>query len=814
GERFWTKLAGASSQREPVGNAGYELTLTLPKSFSLFALSGDEALSGQWQDVMEVAATRALEQLMAEAGFCSTGHRGDGSDVSIMPAEGWAGFIATEISSRAGDPHLHVHCTLPNQLVGRDGLVRTMADGGRELIINAPRFAAWGQAFVIQEATHRGLIAGAWFHPGTRQWEVGGFSDETITAFSQGRLAVLAEIEESDDGAAQDARGRSRRDRAAKVRVTPGKAGDQLSWSQVRAAMLTRALKLGIDVESERIAAPPAMRQPHEWSDGDWTQFIAQAACEHESTASLARISAIVDLASCGLTVEERTRLTRLVLDDGFVRGHESHDTGMRTGGQRWVSRIALDAEANLLASFQAGISAEPVRPTWRTGSGIDHVTASNGWRLSDQQAAAVIAIVDGRDQITLISGVAGSGKTTVLGAAHQGLTAGRKTGFGGILVTSTATIAASTAGDASGAPWMNIAELLARIDAGQRLRGSVLVVDEASMVDVQSLARLTSWCEASGKRLVLQGDERQLRAVGAGDGFNVLCAAYPERVVRLTENRRQRTDSGRAIAQALHARDIDATWQQLTDTDAVLVARNREHKLNTVAAAVVEAIAEHGAHQVTCDAVTNAEVDDLNARIHAQLIQTKQIDPSTVVDYHTVGGDRMLGAGSLLRVIKPMRGRNERLVRGERARVLVAGRDRIRLVFDDGRQSTLNPRTLFAHLDYGYAGTTHKVQGQTSEVHVASLDRNKDLASMYVSATRGQERTVFVADARDWLTDSEMRASLGWLRGQLDDEVLDRVHDHLAGKTDRLDSPRQALHAMAPILGAVTPRVGPSLAS
>ena len=813
GAQVWTDLAAASARREPVGNAGYELTLTLPKSFSLHALSGDESTSGEWLDAMEVAATRALELLMAEAGFCSTGHRGDGEDVSIMPADGWAGFIATEISSRAGDPHLHVHCTLPNQLVGADGLVRTMADGGRELIINAPRFAAWGQAFVIEEATSRGLIDGAWFHPGTRQWEIGGFADDTIATFSQGRLAVLSEIAESDDGSARDVRGRSRRDRAAKARVAGAKGDEQPSWSQVRRAMLARASTLGLDVEAERTSAPPLVRQPHEWSDDEWVEFVSGAVCEHESTVSLARIRALIDLAECGVPVQERTRITSVVLKRGFVRGHESRDTGMRTGGQRWVSAAALDAEARLLAAYDAGLATEPVRSTWRTASGIDQVVANSGLMLSDEQANAVTAIIDGRDHITLVSGVAGSGKTTVLAAAHRGLTAGRRPGSGGILVTSTATIAASAAGDASGAPWMNIAALLARIDAGQRIRGSVIVVDEASMVDVGSLARLADWCGSSGKRLVLQGDERQLRAVGAGDAFNVLCAAHPDRVVRLTENRRQRTDVGRGIAAALRARDVDAAWQQLTDTDAVLVARHREHKLQTVAGAVVEAIAEHGARQVTCDAVTNAEVDELNARIHARLIDTGGIDPSTAVLYRTVRGDRALGTGTLLRVTNPTSGPGERLVRGDRACVLEAGRDRIRLAFDDGRQCTMTPRMLFGHLDYGYAGTTHKVQGQTSAVHIASLDRNKDLASLYVSATRGRERTVFVADARDWLTDTQMRDSLDWPTGQLDDEVLDRVHAHLSGKTDNIDSPREHMRPTWAGTGHAGPRPGIGMA-
>jgi ATP-dependent exoDNAse (exonuclease V) alpha subunit len=315
-------------------------------------------------------------------------------------------------------------------------------------------------------------------------------------------------------------------------------------------------------------------------------------------------------------------------------------------------------------------------------------------------------------------------------------------------------------------------------------------------MADVKSLARIADWCVATHKRLVLQGDDRQLRAVGAGDAFNVLCAAHPERVVRLTENRRQRTDGGREVARALHARDVDAAWIALLNDDAVLVARNREHKLDTVAARVVDAIAEHGPQQVTCDAVTNVEVDDLNARIHARLVAGGQIDPGTVTRYRTRTGDRELGAGTVLRVVVPLKAarRGEGLVRGERVNVTEAGRDRVRIAFDDGRTRSITPRMLFAHLDYGYAGTTHKVQGQTSAVHIATLDRNKDVASLYVSATRGRDRTVSVADARDWLTDVEMSTSLQWPPGQLDDEVLERVASHLVGKPERVDSPRQAM--------------------
>lgn len=129
----------------------------------------------------------------------------------------------------------------------------------------------------------------------------------------------------------------------------------------------------------------------------------------------------------------------------------------------------------------------------------------------------------------------------------------------------------------------------------------------------------------------------------------------------------------------------------------------------------------------------------------------------STSSRYGTRAGDRELGAGTVLRVGTTLKasGRGEALVRGERVRVTEAGGDRI---------------------------------------HIATLDRNKDLVSLYVSVTRGRDRTVFVADARDWLTDADVSASCHWLPGQLDDEVLERVVTHLAGKPERIDSPSRAM--------------------
>jgi hypothetical protein len=750
---------------------------------------------------------------MAEAGFCSTGHRGDGQDVAIMAADGWAGFIATEISSRAGDPHLHVHCTLPNVLVGRDGVVRTMADGGRELHINAPRFAAWGQEFVIAEAQARGLLSEVWFDPVTAQWRAGGFSDDTVAAFSRGRHAVRLEDDEADDGRPLTAKSRAARDRAAKGRATAAKSHDQPTWGQLRAQTLLRAAELGIDLDAERADTPTRGMRPEAWADAEWVDAVSMLACERESVASLARIRSIVDLTSIRLPAEERARLTRLVVEEGFVRADASHDRGMRSGGQQWISKSALNAEARLLAHMDTSARRVP-EVTYRSAGSIARFETDRGWQLSDEQRAAVTAIVDGTAPVTVISGVGGSGKTSVLAAAQMAFQHERY----GMLVTSTATRAASTAGHESGAPWMNLAALVGRILRGERIAAQVIVVDEASMADVASLARVADYCAAKGKRLVLQGDHAQLRAVGAGDAFNVLCSAHSKAVVRLETNQRQRTNTGRAIAAALHDRDIDTAWEHLTDDGAVLVARNREHKLDLVARTVVREITVHGAEQVTCDAVTNVEVDDLNQRIHDQLLATGSLDNSAAVTYRGRDGDRVLAPGTVLRVRTPRTDRDptRRLVRGDRAVVIDPGRARIRVRLEDGTERSLTPRQLERHLDYGYAGTTHKVQGQTSEVHIASLAPTKDAASLYVSASRARQRTLFVADARDYLTDKEMRATSQWNPADLDDEVLDRVHKTLANRVEQVDSPQRALRPhwepTAPAYGNGSPGMGMSL--
>ena len=802
GRAVWERASALAEQVEVVGNAGYELTLTMPKSFSLAALSGDPARMDDWFELMQDAAEHALARLMAEAGFCSTGHRGDGQDVTVLPADGWAGFTATEISSRAGDPHLHVHCTVPNVLVGSDGLVRTMADGGRELHVNAPRFAAWGQAYAVREALARGLVTSAEFDVDTFQWTVGAFEPRTLELFSKGRRAVRDEADRSADGSALSDRTRSVRDRAAKRRVTGAKSVDQPTWTQLRERCRAEAAaeRISLDFERERHLTA-RWPQPSAWTQSQWAWAVEGAVCANSATTSRAKVLAHVDLATALMPDAERERITAEVLAGAFARSHPSHDRGMKDGGHQFASRSVLQMENQLTALFVDGRGV--INRTLRDeaiGSAADRFADRAGFRLNDEQIRAVYAMGQSPNVITLVSGVAGSGKTSALAVLNDALGRGRKS----LLVASTANIAAAKAGHESGAPWMNLRHLALKLqdpDVSPTLF-DVVVIDEASLADVRSIHVVAEHCVKHDRQMILMGDHRQLKAVGAGEIYNVLCAKHPESVIRLDRNQRQQTESGRLVADALHARQFTRAWDVLHDEARIVVVRGAAEKVSAVAAMVVDHMAEHGVGEVTCDAITNAEVDAINARVHEHLVGTGAVESASVRAFRQRGRSLAVGVGTVLRVVEPTGPRTpaaQRLHRSQRATVEATVGTKVQLRLDDGTARAVTPAALLKHFSYGYAGTVHKVQGQTSAIHVSALSPMKDAASMYVSASRARLGVYFVADATEFLTDAELQQTRAWGRAQFDDAVIDRIEYDFLGRTETVDSAAASMQPKVP---------------
>lgn len=212
-----------------------------------------------------------------------------------------------------------------------------------------------------------------------------------------------------------------------------------------------------------------------------------------------------------------------------------------------------------------------------------------SGEHLSNEQSAAVVHAA--RHRTTVLTGGPGTGKTTtvarvVLALADQfgidherpmSIALAAPTGKAATRLQEAVAAELSALGALGDGPGqvatpdaMTLHRLLGwrpdnttrfRHDRSNRLKHDLIVVDEASMVDLTMMARLLEAVRPES-RVVLVGDPRQLTSVGAGAVLSDLVAGFaghPDSpVVALTENHRS-TEQIKALALALRDDGPDA---------------------------------------------------------------------------------------------------------------------------------------------------------------------------------------------------------------------------------------------------------------
>src|SRR5256885_218232 len=160
------------------------------------------------------------------------------------------------------------------------------------------------------------------------------------------------------------------------------------------------------------------------------------------------------------------------------------------------------------------------------TGAAPDtHARPTETGLREDQAAAALAALTDGR-LVSVINAPAGSGKTRVLAEAAR---IWAEVGLGPVIGITPSQSARNTL--AVGVPVSyNAAQFLGHLPGRRGARGPVLihpgtllVVDEASMLSGPDLAGLIAYAKSRGAKIILAGDVSQLQAVENGGGMSLL---------------------------------------------------------------------------------------------------------------------------------------------------------------------------------------------------------------------------------------------------------------------------------------------------
>ena len=409
-----------------------------------------------------------------------------------------------------------------------------------------------------------------------------------------------------------------------------------------------------------------------------------------------------------------------------------------------WGAGLAI-AEQNVANELRAR-SSEPLPVVeGEVLNAMEHV----GVQLDPGQQRAVDNAL--RHGVSIITGGPGTGKTTLVKVL---LRAARERGEEWLLASPTGRAARRLA-DATGREAKTLHRLLEyRPDEGgfQRCRtnpleGDGLVVDEASMVDIELMSALVDALPENHFRLVLVGDANQLPSVGPGQLLRDLIDSGAVSTAVLTTIHRQGRDSGIVhAASVVQQGDLPASGEVAGHDDYFHLDRGDAGAARDTVLKVIERLESKGfeaRRDVQVLAPTrrgNLGTYELNRMLQARLNPMGQ---------EVKRGDRAFRVGD--RVICTKNRYDVEVFNGDVGEVTALAKTGLHIDFE-GREVQWEWEEL-STLDLAYCITVHKSQGSEYPAVVLALHRSHGVMLrrnlFYTGITRARRFCCVVGDRR-----------------------------------------------------------------
>jgi len=800
-EKQKTEIRYAELQKVPHAVAYYDYTFSVPKSVSVqwMAALSDAQAARDAGDLERAAALDAEADVIVkavEAGsdamiafvegrqYVRTGAH-TATSGAYRDADGLTVASFTQFTSRDGDPQLHVHNAIANAASpadGHDGQYRALA---------AEHLWKWkwvGDA-IAQEVMRERLEDGLGLHmtlnaDGTG-YEFDGSPQDVRDAFSSrrvritGELApVVAEFEREYGRPPTRNQLHSMRQELA-VRTRDAKPGREPDPQQVLAQWAGKARAREVEVAGRVRASTQAAAQ-------EWRERVhvpggvpgvpdagTRSRCMQAGVAEVQRHHATWDEAQLWRAIwkfshelPERGRIeyiNGMVADvlEGRAEGAEVvrlgpsvakldlAPLGLRADGtpvhvrpmaERYCTPGQLALEDYLVAT--AGRPGEQQITIERSAE----LAATAGGLSADQREATVGLLSSGR-AVDVLSGSAGTGKTTTMAAFCRAFR--EETGHR-VIGVAASTTAAREMTAAGFDETYNAADFLGKIKGSDETRGhrelhpgEVLVVDEAGATGNQDLAALMRAAQNRGARVILTGDTKQLDAPGQGGGMRLIEQAHGAH--RLTEvHRFHQPWEGPA---SLRLRDGDAS----VDAEYAGRGRTREGTQDEMRRQAVDGwLADHlGGKQALLVASDNATAAELAAQARDRLIGLGRVADRADVVLGRDGNEGSTGDLVIARANakdidaggEPLANRHALILDGWTGEG--AGRQAtVRRQTGDGWTAPFTVPASYLERDgqLGYAGNTHIAQARTVDTCHEIVTDATVAESQYVGATRGRE--------------------------------------------------------------------------
>jgi exodeoxyribonuclease V alpha subunit len=746
-----------------------EVVVNGPKTWSLAA-----TLHPQIATAYDAAQDRAAVEIIGWLAEHATTRVGPRDRQVQVPIERLEAAVVRHYTSRAGDPHRHLHLQI-NARVFAKGAWRGLHSVG--VVDSIEAINGIGHAAVACDPEFRQALAAHGYTLDPDSGEVSQLAPYT-GAFSARAAQITRNIDR------YEAQWRSEHPRQE---PGPGlrRTWDRRAWAQARPDKVvpadgTELRRRWVEELRELGFTPPTIAADLAGTaigrvnrDAVADLVLSRLGARRSSwnaadiRGEVERILASVDIVATAAVrrelVEDLT--TRTVTQCQRLLKRDDVPEHVRALSSTRVLEVEADLGTRLLA--RAEHSGTPVR--------VGQVVA--GRRLDSAQRAVVAALA-GDHQLLVIEGAAGAGKTTTLAAARDLLAMQDRR-----LVVVTPTLKAAqvveqqVGTDAFSAAWLihqhgyrwdedgDWSRVQTRPDARARLLpGDVLVVDEAGMLDQDTARALLTIADQTHARVAFVGDRHQLPAVGRGGVLDHAARwARPEACLMLDAVHRF-TDPGYADLTLLMrtGERSGEVFDALLSRGEIVIHPSDVERLASLTTTPTTALTT-GEELIVAD--THDQVRAINAAVRDHQLTTGQTNASESV---TTAAGQQLGVGDRIATRRNSRD----LGVANRDCWTVTGIDNDGTLHVHGRpgERGLPATYVREHVELAYATTVHGAQGDTVDHAHLLIGETTGAAAAYVGMTRGRHRNTahLVAETTDdargqWIaTFSRDRADLG----------------------------------------------------
>lgn len=761
---------------------GWDLTFSAPKSVSVMWSQAGKETRLEIQAAQQEAAQKALDYLQEKAAFTRTGKGGAEREQ--------AGLVVATFehgTSRAQDPQIHTHALVLNVGMREDGQTATVES--YPFYLHAKAAGAVYRAELAHQLQGRlGLLAEA----RAEGWgfEIQGVDRTLMEACSKRREAIEKKLSELGFGSAKAAELANLETRFPKEHKARSalfaewrQLGAEHGWSTREAEALctmTRDLRehqQQVREELCRGVGETLVEKNSTFLERDVVALVADRASHHGLGAQEALAA-----------VEHYLKSSPIIKDLGTWRGQE----------RIYTTRELYDLEAKMVAGLQASKD-EPTQATLtahRVTVAVKAIEKQQGFALNEEQRRAVTHLTVESGGVACVTGMAGTGKTTMLKTARE---AWERDGFR----VRGATIAGKAAEGLEAETGMtatSIAKLLYDLDRSKERfslskaladfkeyrrkqineghlswvatnfdptlarkwfyeyrpenplkKCEVLVVDEAAMVDTRQMARLVEETRKRGIKLVLVGDDRQLQAIGPGGAFMAAVEILGSETLKNIH--RQREEWARKAVHDFADRKAQDGLDAYKAHGQLKISKNREQARIDLIKAWKADGHEKTPEKAIILAAMRDEVQKLNWDAQSVRRREGQLGSGSIKigSYDIHKNDRVVFTRRLI-YESSKAGKKLSVQNGQFGQVhaIHTAKGTVSVRLDNGRKVEVAVKA-FQNLELGYASTTHKAQGSTiDQVYVLAGGQMQDREMSYVQMSRGREHTKIFVDRQN----------------------------------------------------------------